>query len=411
MAKINITNHYLSPFKRFLAAKAHKKLKKEAFSLLFIAMKRYILENINENGRKATHVSAKYYPPVCTTAISLSQAELAIIYAYTSAIAQTAFKKKRFVDPLQAIKPLIFTVNTGTITQLASLMIVNSIYNAGLAPEYQLENALFFLSAFQNNSPDYYFPRYFPDYLLGIKSIKILSKNRGINILIKKIEKEKNSYLKLLLHQLKNEKISLKKAYQKFPIDENLDNLFCKKNTAYIRSNVIGKYRDNSDYESIKYPAIFQLQKLLSPHLKSSDIFVDFGCGTARLINIFSSILEIQRFVGIEIDTKIFNAAKYNIENNNFNKSDLELLQMDAVNFDCEKGTVFYFFHPFGEKTMSAVAKNIWKSLKTNPRRILIIYYNPFYANAFSVFGKPFLKSTLDAPLYLWKFEQKKGHR
>jgi len=397
----------LSSLQPLFAKKEYKILLKESFLLLFTAMNQYISTNIQTINAPNRQISAKYYHPLCTSSFSFSTKQLQLLYDYTATIALLSAKNKKLLDPIKEILPFIHTSASKTTIKLAALIIADGVYEIEIKTGYQPKNALKFISAFSNEClPDFYYPLYLPDYLLGVFLLDNLPLHKNIRTLIDKINSQKKTVFQNVLFQFESGKITLESAYKKVPDETLWDNLFCKKNRSYLRSNVDGKYRDNSDYESINYSAIFNLHKLLSPFLNSNSIFVDFGCGAARLINIFSSVSEIRKLIGIEIDNKIFNNAHYNIKNNKFNLSDIELFQMDASNFNCELGTIFYFFHPFGKRTMSAVAKNILKSLKSNPREIIIVYYNPFHKESFSHFGEPIIKSKLDVPLYIWKINK-----
>lgn len=139
-----------------------------------------------------------------------------------------------------------------------------------------------------------------------------------------------------------------------------------------------GIHFDSREYEPTRYKTI---QKILNAlELNKEDVFVDYGCGKGRVVFVVA-MKKIKKVIGLEIDKKMLQIANSNLKNFNKNLSPVELIDIDAANFDPKEGTILFMFNPFGEKTMINVIEEIKKSLKTYPRKIRIVYHNPKLEN------------------------------
>ena len=67
------------------------------------------------------------------------------------------------------------------------------------------------------------------------------------------------------------------------------------------------------------------------------------------------------------------------MRNFKFANTPIEIIYDDAAKFNFKNEAIFFMFNPFKQKTLGRVLINIKKSLKNNPRRINIIYYNPIF--------------------------------
>jgi len=135
-----------------------------------------------------------------------------------------------------------------------------------------------------------------------------------------------------------------------------------------------GIYGDSVKYEPTAYDTIQKVIDYL--RLNKDDVFVDFGCGKGRVI--FSiATQKIKKVIGIELDEKLVTIAKANLRNLKLQNTPIEILNIDATNFDPKEGTIFFMFHPFGEKTLKIAINNIKNSLNAYPRKIRIVYNNP----------------------------------
>lgn len=128
---------------------------------------------------------------------------------------------------------------------------------------------------------------------------------------------------------------------------------------------------DASHAIPLSYWWILRLRWAVSPG--PEDSFIDLGCGTGRALFVFarSSVLTIR---GIECDREAASQCRQNIFSRSFGKP-IDLTFEDCARSSFTHETIFYLFNPFGPATLRAVLGNIEASLKVNPRRIQICFY------------------------------------
>lgn len=140
-------------------------------------------------------------------------------------------------------------------------------------------------------------------------------------------------------------------------------------------SGVPSLFNDNAECN----PTAYRILERLLPGipLSSDDVLIDYGCGKGRAICFFAARTHLRKVIGVEISDEWAAIAAENARALRRRKTrDLEVVQGNAVEFDSSLGTVFYFFHPFGEKTFEAVVANIKEGLMRKPRKIKLVYYN-----------------------------------
>jgi hypothetical protein len=73
------------------------------------------------------------------------------------------------------------------------------------------------------------------------------------------------------------------------------------------------------------------------------------------------------------------NVANYGSETQEC--KDIVMLRMDATQFrlPVEK-IVLYMYNPFKKRVMAAVLKNLEESLRSSPREVFVVYYNPVFS-------------------------------
>jgi len=178
--------------------------------------------------------------------------------------------------------------------------------------------------------------------------------------------------LKMLFRWYWNKHVYFKKEFLRLCQDFCFDKLY-KINTM---GNYI-KYCSNINEDiTIYLPTGYKnIQNILnSIKLRNQDIFVDFGCGKGRTV-FLASLRKIKKAVGIEYNHELFKDALKNKKKFKFNKSEIKILYLDAAKYKITDETIFFFFNPFGLKTLNKILNNIKKSLKYNPRKIYIIYH------------------------------------
>ena len=107
-----------------------------------------------------------------------------------------------------------------------------------------------------------------------------------------------------------------------------------------------------------------------------NDAIVDFGCGKGGIL-ISLSKYPFSKITGVEISPELVEIAKNNIKKLRIKNVEVECC--DASQFKkLNEYNYFYFFDPFPCVVMNEVMINIENSIIDNPRKIIIIYLNPF---------------------------------
>lgn len=110
----------------------------------------------------------------------------------------------------------------------------------------------------------------------------------------------------------------------------------------------------------------------ISPH----DAIIDYGCGKGGVL-ISLTKYPFARITGVEISAELVEIARRNLAKLRLKKVDIHCC--DAARFkDLEPYNYFYFFDPFPAVVMAEVLANIERSLIDRPRRVTLIYLNPF---------------------------------
>jgi precorrin-6B methylase 2 len=117
-----------------------------------------------------------------------------------------------------------------------------------------------------------------------------------------------------------------------------------------------------------------------SLELVPTDIFVDIGCCTGRVLCL-ALLKKVRKVIGIEINERFVRRARENIAVVIAAHGGVaEIITVDAAQYIPCEGTVFFMANPFGIETLAMVINNIHASLEANPRRIKIVYSNPRFA-------------------------------
>ena len=173
-----------------------------------------------------------------------------------------------------------------------------------------------------------------------------------------------------VMHEIKGEK--------KYSIDTiKLNNL--KKFT--IKGNNTGR-------AAIYQGANYYLLENVFEYLQSIDAdknIIDFGCGKGRVLAV-AAYYGFKKITGIDFAKELCEEAKKNIKptQQKFPEKIFNIIYANAVDYKIDSDTnVFFFFNPFDEVVMLAVAKNILQSLKDYPRETYIVYLNPLHKEIF----------------------------
>ena len=132
---------------------------------------------------------------------------------------------------------------------------------------------------------------------------------------------------------------------------------------------------------SSEYDVLNNLFSKLS--ISSSDIIVDVGCGSGRVLGWLAMKYPQNKVMGIEIDPKV---AK-DTTNRMKKYSKVEIIIGNVLDKDTLKeGTIFYLFHPFHEQPMRqfiAILKDLNLGGCFKDQRPLIVYHNCYCLHVF----------------------------
>ena len=112
---------------------------------------------------------------------------------------------------------------------------------------------------------------------------------------------------------------------------------------------------------------------------------LDFGCGKGRVLAV-AAFYGFSELTGIDFAKELCEEARRNIApiQQRFPEKIFNIIHANATGHKIENDTnVFFFFNPFDETVMLAVAKNILQSLKENPREVYVVYLNPVHKEIF----------------------------
>jgi len=111
--------------------------------------------------------------------------------------------------------------------------------------------------------------------------------------------------------------------------------------------------------------------------------FLDFGSGKGRAV-LAASQLPFRRVIGVEYSQSLDQVAKRNLKIfPQFARKcrDVELVCADATQFPIPSGPLILFVNnSFGTAIIAEVVKNLEASFQREPRRIVVLYFNAFFA-------------------------------
>jgi len=111
-------------------------------------------------------------------------------------------------------------------------------------------------------------------------------------------------------------------------------------------------------------------------NITPADAIVDFGCGKGGIL-ISLSKFPFSKITGVEISPELVEIANENMRK--LRIRNVEVRCCDAADFrQLDEYNYFYFFDPFPCVVMMEVLNNIEKSIIGLPRKVTIIYLNPF---------------------------------
>ena len=132
-------------------------------------------------------------------------------------------------------------------------------------------------------------------------------------------------------------------------------------------------------YEATPYMA---LEVLFDEYeYKSTDTFVDFGCGKGRFPFYIHHHLRVSA-IGVEMSAQLYQEAMENLtkymERAKDSRASIRFERMFAEGYDVNPlDNRFYFFNPFSIQIFQKVINNILQSVENNPRSVDVILYYP----------------------------------
>jgi len=139
----------------------------------------------------------------------------------------------------------------------------------------------------------------------------------------------------------------------------------------------------NRDYGARYEPSrVLPLRKmfpLVRRMMPPESVLLDFGCGKGRVLLLAAEHGFPSR--GIEFAGELCEVARANVTAFNArtgNQSEITIIKGDVTEYAIQRDeTVFFLFNPFGPVIFEKVLTNLGASLKTYPRKILIVICLP----------------------------------
>lgn len=126
----------------------------------------------------------------------------------------------------------------------------------------------------------------------------------------------------------------------------------------------LGKYVKSVDRnvstgsESTKYIALKEMFKDID--INDNTRFIDIGCGKGRVVNFVHCLNKNCQATGIEFNSDVANYAKGWADK----KENVNIINGDAFNINCDDYDVFYFHRPFMEETFKQFAEKMVNEIK-----------------------------------------------
>lgn len=168
--------------------------------------------------------------------------------------------------------------------------------------------------------------------------------------------------------------------------DGAYDRQFKTDTAGFVATSEMGIDDKTLQAQAVYYlPSPPRLSRYLINNLKINHAdytFVDFGSGKGRVVMIAAEYSFV-KVVGVELSDKLHHIARHNLSlrNSHFPAlrcEDIKLECCDARDFNLPEGNlVLHFYHPFSHEILRSVLQNVQRSLKDNPRQVLIVYLRP----------------------------------
>jgi SAM-dependent methyltransferase len=141
---------------------------------------------------------------------------------------------------------------------------------------------------------------------------------------------------------------------------------------------------DRNLYESYSPTKIRTLREIFRelPVSFENFIFLDFGSGKGRTL-LVASEFPFRRIIGVEFSPELHSIAKKNIRAYRSATQKCSVIESYCCNATLypipSENTVLFLFNPFKGPIVSQILTNLRESLRSHPRQIYLIYYNPVF--------------------------------
>jgi SAM-dependent methyltransferase len=125
--------------------------------------------------------------------------------------------------------------------------------------------------------------------------------------------------------------------------------------------------------------------------VRSSDVFVEFGCGKGRVVLDAARRYPFRRVVGVEVAPDLSDVARGLVaqERGRLRCTDVRIETVDASEYSVpDDMTHAYLYNPFYGATFDRVCANIIASLDRAPRPLHVIYLHPAHHEALTTTGR-----------------------
>lgn len=133
-------------------------------------------------------------------------------------------------------------------------------------------------------------------------------------------------------------------------------------------------------YQPTRVRPLRRLFNAVMPMVPPESVLVDFGSGKGRVLLVAaeSGFREVR---GVEFAHELCEVARKNVARYKAKtgvETDFKIIESDAAKYIVSADeNVFVVCNPFDETILGAVLDNIAASLRKQPRKVLILYYNP----------------------------------
>jgi SAM-dependent methyltransferase len=122
------------------------------------------------------------------------------------------------------------------------------------------------------------------------------------------------------------------------------------------------------------------LKRILQPdEVSSEDVFIDFGCGTGRVLLEAADHYSFKRVIGIDVVPQLTELAEETLARNRHRLrcKEIEIVTQDALDYALpDDVTIAYFYEPFHGAILEAVLAKLTASVDRSPRRLRIVWVN-----------------------------------